>query len=76
MPVLLMPTVTSPGFKLSPLLILSTDGWASPTQSLCSGFVYTPILDFVGFSMADGAETRSTAEGDMILALKLGYSVW
>jgi hypothetical protein len=66
MPVLLIPTVTSPGFKLSPLLILSTDGWASATQSLCSGFVYTPMLDLVGVSMAVGGGKISTAEGDMI----------
>jgi hypothetical protein len=62
-PVLLIPTVTSPGFKLSPFSTLSREGAASATHRSCCGFVYTPILAFEGFSIA--ARGSSVAEGAM-----------
>ena len=43
-PVLLIPTVTSPSFKSCPFLTLSSVGPDSATQSLCSGSVKTPTL--------------------------------
>lgn len=43
-PVLLIPTVTSPSFRSCPFLTLSSVGPDSATQSLCSGSVKTPTL--------------------------------
>lgn len=43
-PVLLMPTVTSPCLRSCPFFTLSSVGPDSATQSLCSGSVKTPIL--------------------------------
>jgi hypothetical protein len=63
-PVLLIPIVTSPCFKLSPFRTLSREGSASATQSSCAGFVYTAMFaleDFsiatLGISVAEGAMT-------------------
>jgi hypothetical protein len=71
-PVLLIPTVTSPGFKLSPFCTLSTEGVASATHRSCAGFVYTPMLAFDGFSIIEGG--ISVAEGLMIAACLLFIS--
>jgi hypothetical protein len=71
-PVLLIPTVTSPGFKLSPFWTLSRDGVASATHRSCWGFVYTPILAFEGFSIEDLG--ISVAEGAMIALVLISLS--
>jgi hypothetical protein len=68
MPVLLIPTVTSPIFRSAPFCTLSSDGSASATQRWCSGLVYTPIFALEGWTMVDWV---SVAEGDMA-ALSLG----
>jgi hypothetical protein len=64
-PVLLIAIVTSPGCKFFPVSTDSSEGSASPTQSLCSGFVYTPILGFVCLIWVP-AGTSFDAEGDII----------
>lgn len=71
-PVLLIATVTSPGFKLSPFWTLSRDGVASATHSSCCGFVYTPILAFEGFSIADLG--ISVAEGAITALVLISLS--
>lgn len=52
-PVLLIPTVTSPSLRPSPALMLSREGPDSATHSLCAGSVNTPMLgllrDVTGF---------------------------
>lgn len=45
-PVLLIPIVTSPSFKPSPLATVSTAGSALPIHKLWAGLVYTPMLGF------------------------------
>ena len=50
-PVLLIATVTSPGFRLSPFSTSSCEGTASATHKSCAGFVYTPIFAFEGFTV-------------------------
>jgi hypothetical protein len=67
-PVLLIPTVTSPTFRVSPFSILSKDGSASATHNLCSGFVKTPMFFFDGRSMAEG-KASVVAEG-LIFAVR------
>jgi hypothetical protein len=74
-PVLLIPTVTSPGFKLSPFSTVSREGVASATHSSCCGLVNTPIFAFEGFAVA--ARGISVAEGAMTadaLFLSLSFS--
>lgn len=51
MPVLLMAMVTSPGWRLSPLVASCWVGTASATQRSWAGFVYTPMLGLEGFTV-------------------------
>src|SRR5687767_357645 len=69
-PVLRIATVTSPGFRSSPDLTLSTLGVVSLTQRSCLGLVKTPIL---GFSdLTSPLVTASAAEGLMMKSSSYG----